>query len=125
MIQAAVLLVLFVALVFVGVRWQTERERHRAAETQLKLRVGRRAVVTESVSGKGGLVRINGEAYAACSEDGQPIGPRRLVEVVDVKDFRLVVRKVAGQALLIDVDHIIEKREEAGPGPGSSVLGGD
>lgn len=125
MIQLAVVMVLFAALVYVGVRWQTERERRRAAETQLKLRVGRRAVVTESVTDKGGLVRINGEAYAACSEDGGPIGPRRLVEVVDVRDFRLVVRKVAGQALLIDVDHIIAKREEAGQGPGPSVLGGD
>jgi membrane protein implicated in regulation of membrane protease activity len=122
MIQLAVLMALFAALVYVAVRWQTERERRRCAETQLKMRVGRRAVVTEAVSAKCGLVRINGEAYAACSDEEDPIGPRRLVEVVDVRNFRLVVRKVAGQALLIDVDHMLEKLEkgDAGQGSGSS-----
>jgi|GEM_PF-2814726 membrane protein implicated in regulation of membrane protease activity len=109
MIQLAVIVVVFASVVYLGVRWQTQRERHRAAETQLMMRVGRRAVVTEAVSGKGGLVRINGEAYAACSEDGGAIPPRRLVEVVAVRGLRLVVRKVAGQALLIDVDHMVEQ----------------
>lgn len=119
MIQLAVIVVVFVAVVYLGVRWQTDRERKRAAETQLRMRVGRRAVVTESVSGKGGLVRINGEAYAACTTNGEVVGPRRLVEVIDVRNFRLVVRKVEGQALLIDVDHIVDADpagEEAGSG---------
>lgn len=106
MIQLAIVTIVFVALVYAGVRWQTVREQRRAAETQLRTRVGRRAVVTEPVSEKNGLVRINGEGYAACSEDGRPIGPRRLVEVVGVEDMHLVVRLVRGQALLIDVDHI-------------------
>jgi membrane protein implicated in regulation of membrane protease activity len=108
MIQLLVILAIFAAIVYAGVRWQTARERERAAETQLKTRVGRRAVVTEPVTLKGGLVRINGEAYAACTLNGEEIGPRRLVEVVDVRNFRLVVQKVEGQALLIDVDHIDE-----------------
>jgi membrane protein implicated in regulation of membrane protease activity len=109
MIQFAFVSILFVALVYAGVRWQTVRERHRAAETHLRTRVGRRAVVTEPVSAKGGQVRINGEGFSACSEDGDAIGPRRLVEVVAVRDLRLVVRAVQGQALLIDVDHILER----------------
>jgi len=109
MIQLAFVSILFAALVYAGVRWQTVREKHRAAETQLRTRVGRRAVVTEAISGKAGLVRINGEGYAARSEDGEGIAPRRLVEVVGVHDMRLVVRAVQGQALLIDVDHIVER----------------
>jgi len=113
MIQLAFVSILFVALVYVGVRWQTARDRRSAMHTQLRTRIGRRAVVTEAVSGKGGLVRINGEGYAACSEDGDAIGPRRLVEVVAVQDVRLVVRAVQGQALLIDVDHILERSAAA------------
>lgn len=124
MIQLAFVSILFAALVYAGVRWQTVRERHRAAETQLRTRIGRRAVVTEPVSGKAGLVRINGEAYAARSEDGDAIGPRRLVEVVAVHDLRLVVRAVQGQALLIDVDHILERsRAQDGPVEGRSESG--
>ena len=109
MIQLAFVSILFVALVYLGVRWQTAREKRRAAETQLRTRIGRRAVVTEPVSAKDGLVRINGEGYSACSENGESIGPRRLVEVVAVQDLHLVVRAVQGQALLIDVDHIVER----------------
>jgi membrane protein implicated in regulation of membrane protease activity len=109
MIQLAFVSILFVALVYAGVRWQTVRERRRAAETQLRTRVGRRAVVTQAISGKGGLVRINGEGYEACSEDGEAIATRRLVQVVGVQDLHLVVRAVQGQALLIDVDHILER----------------
>jgi membrane protein implicated in regulation of membrane protease activity len=109
MIQLAFVSIVFVALVYAGVRWQTARERRSAVHTQLRTRIGRRAVVTEPVSAKSGLVRINGEGYSARGENGQAIGPRRLVEVVGVEDMRLVVRAVQGQALLIDVDHILER----------------
>jgi membrane protein implicated in regulation of membrane protease activity len=114
MIQLAFVSIVFVALVYAGVRWQSARDRRSAAATQLRTRIGRRAVVTEAVSAKGGLVRINGEGYAACGENGQDIAPRRLVEVVGLQDLRLVVRAVQGQALLIDVDHIVERERPQG-----------
>ncbi len=103
-----ILLAIFVAFVYTGMRWQRERRRRLAVHRELSAQVGKRAVVTEQVNGTHGLVRINGEGYAACSSDGAEIGPRVLVEVTGVRRYRLAVSRIEGQGQLIDVDHIID-----------------
>lgn len=109
LIRGLVLLVLFGALVYMGVRWRQGRMRVRAVHDELQIQMGRRGIVTETVTAGAGLVRINGAAFAACA-DGPPIGPRVLVEVVAVRRFRLLVRRVEGQGRLIDVDHITGRK---------------
>ncbi len=102
-----VLLAIFVAFIYTGVRWQRERGRQLAVNSELNAQVGKRAIVTETVDDDHGLVRINGEAFAACCADGSDIGPRVMVEVLGVQRFRLLVRRIQGQGQLIDVDEII------------------
>ncbi len=109
-----ILLAIFVAFVYTGVRWQQERRRRLAVHNELSAQIGKRAVVTEQVEGAHGLVRINGEGYAACSSDGNPIGPRVLVEVTGVQRYRLAVSRIEGQGQLIDVDQMIDGEDGAG-----------
>jgi len=107
MLRLVVLLAIFAAFVYVGYRWRQDRQRRKQVNDALAAQMGRRGVVTEAVSAEGGLVRINGEGYAACSD--AEIGPRVLVEVVGVRRFRLLVGKVEGKGQLVDVDHIVDR----------------
>lgn len=116
MIRLLGLLAVCGVLVWVAISWNRDRKRRAEAFRQLEALIGRRAIVTEPVQAEKGLVRINGEAYAACT-DGPAIGPRVLVEVVGIRNFRLLVRKVQGQGLLIDVDHMLEAERRAKPRP--------
>lgn len=111
---------IFFVLVYVGVRLNTDRKRRKEAESLLREYVGRRAIVVQSVDRKTGMVRINGEGYPARTEDGDAhlIGPRVLVEVIGVLGGQLLVRKIQGQARLVDVDEIISMPKAAsGGGP--------
>ena len=104
MVQGIVLLAIFVAFVYMGNRWQNQRRRNRAVVDELTTQVGKRGVVTEPVDADSGLVRINGEGYAACTRDGSQIGPRVMVSVVGVHRYRLAVTRMKGHGRLIDVD---------------------
>jgi membrane protein implicated in regulation of membrane protease activity len=106
MVQGVVLLAIFVAFVFMGNRWQQQRRRNQTVVNELATQVGKRGVVTESVDTNGGLVRINGEGYAACTQDGSRIGPRVMVLVVAVHRYRLAVARMEGHGRLVDIDTV-------------------
>lgn len=106
---------IFFALVYVGMRLNVDRKHKKKLEAALQEYVGRRAIVIQSVDRKTGQVRINGEGYPARTEDGDAhlITPRVLVEVIGVMGRQLVVRKVQGQARLVDVDEIVSVSKSA------------
>jgi len=97
-------------IVYMFVRLRGESQRRKEVLAELQGQVGKRGVVTESCGRHGGVVRINGAGYAACSE-GEAIAPRVLVEVVEVERFRLLVRKVQGMGQLVDVDDLRDRGE--------------
>ncbi|MFQ5509284.1 MAG: NfeD family protein [Leptospirillia bacterium] len=92
--------------VFWYARWKTWKAHVHEVEQELAQFVGRRAVVTEGLNPGPGTIRIDGEGYQARTINGVQVGPRVLVEVVGVRHTELLVRKVYGQARLIDVDEI-------------------
>ncbi len=106
MIRLLMLAAVFVLLVVMLKRWQTERRRRAEANAVLNAQVGKRGVATEPIDKDSGLVRVGGEAYAARTDGDEAIAPRTLVEIVTVFRFRLVVRKLAGGGHLMDVDQM-------------------
>ncbi|MDH5526832.1 MAG: NfeD family protein [Nitrospirota bacterium] len=103
-------------LVYMIFRYQGERQRRAKVLDQLRDQVGKRGIVTETCSRHHGIVRLNGTGYAACT-DGESLGPRVMVEVVEVHRFRLLVRKVEGMGHLVDVDDIKHTPRPPRPAP--------
>jgi len=109
MVQLIVLGVIFAAFVYTGARWQKQRNRNQAVVAALQTQVGKRGIVTEAINQDGGLVRLNGDGFAACTTDGSQIPPRVLVSVEGIHRYRLVVSRIEGQGQLIDVDELTDQ----------------